>query len=248
MAVSDLWGSDAAERYDDPASPMFDPGLLDRTTRFLAELAADGPALELAIGTGRVAVPLAARGVRVSGIELSEPMIRRLRSKSTAADIPVVVGDMATATAPGEFALVYLVFNTISNLLTQDAQAACFANAARHLRPGGHFVVECWIPELRRLPPGQSAVPFDVSEGHLGFDVFDDLVAQRLTSHHFSREPDGDYRRSASHHRYVWPSELDLMARLAGMRLVRRVADWDGAPLTGEHRSAISVWQKPPRH
>lgn len=243
MVSSDVWGAEAAQRYDDPTDPMFDPGLLERTTAFLAELAGDGAALEFAVGTGRVAVPLAARGIRVSGIELSEPMIRQLRAKVCEAEIPVVQGDMATTQVDGEFTLVYLVFNTIANLLTQDEQVACFANAARHLRPGGHFVVECWIPELRSYPPGATGVPFDVSDSHVGLDTIEDLFDQRLTSHHFSREPDGSFLRSASRHRYVWPAELDLMARLAAMQLVRRVADWDGTPIGNETRSAISVWQ-----
>lgn len=244
MVSSDVWDAETARRYDDPDDAMFAPELLERTTAFLADLAGGGSALEFAIGTGRVAVPLAARGVRVSGIELSAPMVEQLRSKASADEIPVVQGDMATSRVSGEFDLVYLVFNTIANLLTQHEQVACFANAARHLRPGGHFVVECWIPELRQYPPGATAVPFDVSQQHLGFDTFDDLVSQRLTSHHFTREADGNYRRAASHHRYVWPSEMDLMAQLAGMRLVRRVADWDGSDLGQDSPSAISVWRR----
>lgn len=246
MVSSDLWSADTAARYDDPADPMFSAEVLGPTVDLLAELAGDGPALEFAIGTGRVAVPLAARGVSVTGIELSQPMIDQLRDKVDAATIPVVRGDMATARAPGagEFGLVYLVFNTISNLLTQDEQVECFANAARHLRPGGHFLVELGIPDLRRLPPGQVAVPFDVSESHLGFDTYR-LTEQLLTSHHVTPEPGGGHRRTESHHRYAWPAEMDLMARMAGMRLVRRIADWDGTPYTDDSRSAISVWQRP---
>jgi len=244
MVSSDVWDADRAARYDDPDDPMFSAEVLDPTVDLLAELAGGGPALEFAIGTGRVAVPLRARGVPVTGIELSEPMVAQLRTKAGPDDIPVVVGDMASTRVPGEFALVYLVFNTISNLLTQQEQVACFANAAAHLRPGGHFLVELGIPDLRSLPPGQAAYPFDVTDHHLGIDTYD-LLEQRLTSNHFTRDPDGRYRRVDSHHRYAWPAELDLMAQLAGMQLVRRVADWDGTPYAADSRSAISVWQRP---
>lgn len=244
MVSSDLWSAETAANYDQPDHPMFSAEVLDPTVDFLARLADGGRALEFALGTGRVAVPLAARGIEVSGIELSAPMIDQLRIKATADQIPCTQGDMATTTVPGEFGLVYLVFNTVANLLTQDEQVDCFANAARHLRVGGHFVIECWIPQLRSLPPGQLAVPFAVTDDHTGLDTYDDLVAQQLTSHHFTRQPDGTHRLTASHHRYVWPSELDLMARLAGLHLITRVADWDGSPFTGESRSAVSVWQK----
>jgi len=245
MVSSEVWGVEAAARYDDLDSPMFSPEVLGPTVDLLAALADGGPVLEFAIGTGRVAVPLADRGVPVTGIELSGPMITQLRGKVDEDRIPVVQGDMATTRAPGsgEFALVYLVFNTISNLLTQDEQVECFANAARHLRPGGHFLVELGLPDLRRLPPGQHAVPFEVSERHLGFDTYE-LVEQRLTSHHVTPDGDGAYRRTRSRHRYAWPAEMDLMARMAGMRLVRRVADWDGSPYTDDSRATISVWQR----
>lgn len=245
MVSSEVWGVEAAARYDDPDSPMFSPEVLGPTVDLLAALADGGPVLEFAIGTGRVAAPLADRGVAVTGIELSAPMIAQLRGKADDDRIPVVLGDMATARAPGagEFALVYLVFNTISNLLTQDEQVECFANAARHLRPGGHFLVELGLPDLRRLPPGQHAVPFEVSERHLGFDTYE-LVEQRLTSHHVNPDRDGAHRRTRSRHRYAWPAEMDLMARMAGMRLVRRVADWDGSPYTDDSRATISVWQR----
>ena len=246
MRQDEIWDAEAARRYDTPGTGMFDPDLLRHTVDHLAGLAGNGRALELAIGTGRVAIPLVERGVPVTGIELSEAMIDQLRRKVDETVIPVVVGDMATTRAPGDYTLVYLVFNTISNLLAQDEQVECFRNAARHLAPGGRFVVELNVPPLRFLPPGQVAVPFDVSERHLGFDTFD-LVEQILVSHHLTRDGDDDgrYRRDASRHRYAWPAELDLMARIAGLELERRVADWDGSPFTQDSTKHISVWRKP---
>jgi SAM-dependent methyltransferase len=244
MTSSDLWDQTTAQRYDRDSADMFAPNALDPAVELLAGLAGDGPALELAIGTGRVAVPLAARGVPVSGVELSEAMVAELRRKVDDATVPVVVGDMATTRVPGRFALVYLVFNTLGNLRTQDEQVECFRNAARHLVPGGRFVVEIGVPSLRLLPPGQVAVPFDVGERHLGFDTYD-LVTQRATSHHYSREADGSIRYSPHHFRYVWPAECDLMARLAGLELERRVADWSGGEFTSESRGHVSVWRKP---
>ncbi|GHA99154.1 methyltransferase [Streptomyces thermoviolaceus subsp. thermoviolaceus] len=245
MTSSELWSREAAERYDAEETGMFSAAVVGPTVDFLAGLAGDGPALEFAIGTGRVAVPLRRRGVPVTGIELSEHMAAVLRRKVDEETLPVVIGDMATTVVPGAFTLVYLVYNTISNLLTQDEQVECFRNAARHLLPGGRFVVELGVPPLRFLPPGQTAVPFDVSERHLGFDTIDP-VAQLLVSHHFTRDGDDDhYRREASRHRYAWPAELDLMARLAGLELERRVADWDGTPFTQESEKHISVWRKP---
>ncbi len=223
---------------------MTSAAVLGATVGFLAELAGDGRALEFAVGTGRVGVPLRKRGVPVTGIELSEHMAAVLRRKVDEDTLPVVLGDMATTVVPGEFSLVYLVYNTISNLLTQDEQVECFRNAARHLRPGGRFVIELGVPPLRFLPPGQAAVPFDVSERHLGFDTVD-TVEQLLVSHHFTRDgDDGRYRRGASRHRYAWPAELDLMARIAGLQPERRVADWDGSPFTQESPKHISVWRK----
>jgi len=244
MTSSDLWDQESAEAYDDSTSSMFDPAVLDPTLDFLAGVAGDGPALELAIGTGRVAVPLAARGVPVSGIELSEPMVAQLRQKVDEAAVPVVIGDMATTRVPGEFALVYLVFNTIGNLRLQEEQVACFRNAAAHLRPGGRFVIEVEVPPLRRLPPGSVAVPFDVSDEHLGFDTFD-LVTQQAVSHHYRSTGDGSYQYGAHHFRYVWPAELDLMAQLAGLELEERYADWACRPFTAESESHVSVWRKP---
>lgn len=244
MSSSDLWDDDTAERYDELSAEMFAPEVLDPAVDFLAALAGAGPALEFAIGTGRVAVPLAARGVRVSGIELSQPMVDRLRRKVSADEVPVVLGDMATATAAGSFALVYVVWNSIGNLRTQEEQVPCFQNAARHLAPGGRFVLELWVPGIRRFPPGQAAVPFEVTDRHVGFDTYD-MVSQRGTSHHYWRQDDGSTRYGASNFRYIWPAECDLMARLAGLELEQRVADWHGAPFTSDSENHVSVWRKP---
>ncbi|MFF4870580.1 class I SAM-dependent DNA methyltransferase [Streptomyces sp. NPDC090109] len=245
MTSSELWTRATADRYDAEETEMSSAAVLGPTLDFLADLAGDGRALEFAVGTGRVGVPLRERGVPVVGIELSEHMAAVLRRKADEDVLPVVIGDMATTTVPGGFALVYLVYNTLSNLLTQDEQVECFRNAARHLEPGGRFVVELGVPPLRSLPPGQVAVPFDVSERHLGFDTFD-LVEQVLVSHHFTRDgDDGRYRRGNSRHRYAWPAELDLMARIAGLDLERRVADWDGSPFVQDSAKHVSVWRKP---
>ncbi|MFJ3334412.1 class I SAM-dependent DNA methyltransferase [Streptomyces sp. NPDC086766] len=245
MTSSELWSRATAERYDAEEAEISSAAALGPMLDFLAELAGDGRALEFAIGTGRVGVPLRERGVPVAGIELSEPMAAVLRRKIDEETLPVTLGDMATTVVPGEFTLVYLVYNTITNLLTQDEQVECFRNAARHLAPGGRFVIELGVPPLRFLPPGQVAVPFDVSERHLGFDTFD-LVEQILVSHHLTLDgDDGRYRRDASRHRYAWPAELDLMARIAGLELERRVADWEGTPFAQDSAQHISVWRKP---
>jgi SAM-dependent methyltransferase len=244
MTSSDLWDEETAARYDESAADKFAPEVLDPTVGFLARLAGSGPALELAIGTGRVAIPLTARGVPVTGIELSEPMVAQLRRKVPEAELPVVVGDMATTRAPGEFTLVYLVWNSIGNLRTQEEQVECFRNAAQHLLPDGRFVIELWVPPIRRLPPGQLAVPFDIGERHLGFDTYD-LTTQQGTSHHYWPADDGTTRYGASNFRYIWPAECDLMARLAGLELEQRVADWDGSPFTADSESHVSVWRKP---
>ena len=239
-----LWTEDAAASYDASSAAMFAPEVLGPAVDFLAERAAGGAALELAVGTGRVALALADRGVPVHGVELSEPMAARLAAKPGADRVPVTIGDMATATAPGRFRLVYLVFNGITNLLTQDAQVACFANAARHLEPGGAFVCEVFVPQLRRLPPGEVAIPFDVSEEHLGFDRYD-VVEQRLVSYHYGTAPDGTITTGRSPHRYAWPAELDLMARMAGMTRTERGGDFAGSPFTAESPSHVSVWRTP---
>lgn len=244
MTSSDLWDEETAQRYDDGSAEMFAPGVLEPAVDFLARLAGSGPALEFAIGTGRVAIPLAARGVAVTGIELSRPMVDRLRDKIPEERLPVVVGDMATTTVPGQFSLVYLVWNSIGNLRTQDEQVQCFRNAARHLSPGGRFVIELWVPGIRRLPPGQTAVPFAVTGEHVGFDTYD-MVTQQGTSHHYHRLDDGSARYSYTNFRYIWPAECDLMARLAGLVPERRVADWSGAPFTSDSESHVSVWRKP---
>jgi len=209
---------------------------------FLAALAGDGGALELAIGTGRVALPLAERGVRVAGIELSPDMLAQLRAKPGADAIEVALGDMTTTRVDRSFRLVYLVFNTINNVTTQDAQVACFANAAAHLEPGGCFVIEVGVPDLQRLPPGQTAVPFTVRDDRLGFDTYD-VVTQEMWSHHHWRDGDA-WQALAMPFRYVWPSELDLMARLAGMRLRERWAGWRRELFAADSRSHVSVWEK----
>lgn len=209
---------------------------------FLAGLAGAGPALEMGIGTGRVALPLSRRGIAVHGIDLSQAMVDRLRAKPGGSAIPVTIGDFATTRVPGSFSLVYLVYNTITNLTTQEAQVACFRNAAAHLAPGGHFVIENYVPWLRRLPPGETIHPFDVTPTHLGFEEYD-FATQIAISHHHWLE-DGRVEASSVPFRYVWPSELDLMAALAGMTLRERWADWDRAPFTGESTSHVSVWAK----
>jgi SAM-dependent methyltransferase len=226
--VKNYFDEPVAARYDDGEGAQYDPEMIE----LLAELADDGAALEFAIGTGRVALPLAARGVRVHGIELSEPMAARLRAKTV--EISVTLGDMATTRVDEDFRLVYLVFNTIMNLTTQDAQIACFENAARHLEPGGRFVIEVGVPDLRRLPPGERLVAFS----EIGIDEYD-VATQGLISHHWR-----DGRTLSIPFRYVWPAELDLMARIAGMSLCDRWEDWDRSPFTSESRKHVSVWTK----
>lgn len=244
MTTSEVWGQQQAERYDANQTGMYAPEVLNPTVDFLADLAGSGAALEFAIGTGRVGVALAGRGVPVTGIELSEPMVAQLRQKVGAVELPVTIGDMATATIDGEFALVYLVFNTISNLRTQAEQVECFRNAARHLSPGGRFVIELWVPPMRRLAPGQLTVAMDVSDGHASFDTYD-LVTQQCISHHYDRDADGTIRYGSGGFRYVWPSECDLMAMVAGLELESRYADWHRSPFTSESDSHVSVWHKP---
>lgn len=222
---------------------MFSPEVVGPTVDFLADLAGAGAALEFAVGTGRIGLPLAARGVPVSGIELSAPMVDQLRRKPGGAEMPVMVGDMATTRVPGTFSLVFLVWNSISNLRTQDEQVECFRNAARHLMTGGRFVVELWVPELRRLPEGQSVAVGSHTPNHLVFDEFD-LVTQSCTSHHYHHNDDGTVRYDSGRFRYAWPAELDLMARLAGMTLESRFADWTRSPFDSESQSHVSVWRK----
>ena len=225
--MTNYFDEPVAARYDEGEGATYDPAMID----FLASLGE--PALEFAIGTGRVAVPLAGRGVPVQGIELSEAMAARLRAKT--GEIPVTMGDMTTTRVDGEFRLVYLVFNTIMNLTTQDAQVACFENAARHLQPGGCFVIEVGVPDLRRLPPGERLVAFSMT----GIDEYD-VATQGLISHHHQR----DGGTNSVPFRYVWPSELDLMARIAGMTLRERWENWERAPFTNESRKHVSVWER----
>jgi SAM-dependent methyltransferase len=245
MQQEKIWDVDAAQHYDTPGTGMFAPDVLRPTVDRLAELAGGGRAIEFAIGTGRVAIPLAERGVSVTGIELSRPMIDQLRTKADEATIPVIVGDMATTVAPGTYTLVYLVYNTISNLLTQAEQVECFRNAARHLTPGGRFVIELWVPELRKLPPGQQAVVCHSEPGYIGLDTYD-VVRQHVVSHHFRFDESRHAQLFRSPHRYVWPAELDLMAQLAGFELQARHGDWTGADFTAESRSHVSVYRIPP--
>jgi SAM-dependent methyltransferase len=232
-----------AERYETYWPNLFDRATVDPAVGFLADLAGSGAALELGVGTGRIAVPRRQRGVRVRGIELSPAMVSRLRTKPGADDIGVTIGDFATTRVDGTFELAYLVRNTIMNLTTQDEQVACFRNVASHLRPGGRFVIEVIVPALRRLPPGETIRAFTVTPTHLGFDEYVDLVAQISVSHHYWMV-DGSVETFSAPFRYVWPSELDLMARLAGMTLRERWRDWNRAPFTGDSPSHVSVWEK----
>jgi SAM-dependent methyltransferase len=247
MRQEEIWDAEAAESYDTPGTGMFAPDVLGPAVDRLASLAGSGRALEFAIGTGRVAVPLSERGVPVTGIELSPPMIERLRSKVDDATIPVIAGDMTTVRAPGEYTLVYLIYNTISNLLTQAEQVACFRNAARHLTPGGRFVIELWVPELRKLPPGQQALVFQSVPGYIGLDTYD-VLRQHVISHHFRFDDTRQARLFRSQHRYIWPAELDLMAQLAGFELETRHADWVNTEFTAESRSHVSVYRSPRDH
>jgi SAM-dependent methyltransferase len=243
--ASYVWGAEAAATYDAESPEMFSAALLDACVDVLASLAGDGPALEFAVGTGRVALPLSARGVPVSGIELSPSMADRLRAKPGADAVPVTIGDMTTARVGGAFSLVYLVFNTIENVTSQDEQVAVFANAAAHLAPGGRFAVEVEVPSLTGLPSGERGRVFDLSPGHVGIDTHDDPVGQLLSSHHWTLI-DGHWVQGSGQYRYVWPSELDLMARLAGLRLEHRWAGWDRSPFAADSASQVAVYRKPP--
>ena len=243
MDHADVWDEAAAAAYDAPGAGMFAPDLLAATVMHLKALAAGGAALEFAVGTGRVAIPLQAAGVPVSGIELSAPMVARLRAK-TGSGMPVVIGDMATARMPGQFTLVYLVYNTISNLLTQAEQIACFRNAARHLAPGGAFVIELWVPQLPPPPPAPQAVVGLSEPGYLLVDVFE-VATQQVVSHHVRFEGGGGVSLFRTPHRYVRPTELDLLAQIAGFQLERREADWQGRPFDATSRSHISVYRLP---
>lgn len=241
--LEDHFAGDVAARYDATLGAMGSPEVIERTVEVLAELAGAGAALEMAVGTGRVALPLAARGVPVSGIELSPDMVAQLRSKPGGDAIDVVIGDMTTTQVGGVFGLVYLLYNTIGNVETQDRQVACFANAAAHLAAGGCFVIEVGVPDLRRLVPGHDAVVFAHAPGYVGYDRYDDLVAQHAVSHHFVAGGTGGHE-ARTPFRFVWPSELDLMARLAGLALLHRWSDWNRAPFTAASTSHVSVWCK----
>lgn len=238
----DYFGPRVAATYDDDTADVSGPAVVGPMADLLAELAGGGRALELGIGTGRVALPLAARGVEVHGIDLSSAMVEQLRAKPGGAGIPVAIGDFATTRVDGAFSLVYLVYNTISNLTSQDAQVACFANAAAHLAPGGRFLIEVGIPDLRRLPPGQNAVPFRITPTKWGFDTYD-VATQSMISHHIE-VANGRGRYTAIPFRYAWPAEMDLMARLAGMRLRDRWAGWRREAFTSESTKHVSVWEK----
>jgi SAM-dependent methyltransferase len=240
----DLFAGAVAERYDADLGDWGDPAVVASTVDFLAALAAGGAALELGIGTGRIALPLAEHGVRVHGIDLSPDMVARLRAKPGGAELPVTIGDFSATVVGRTFSLVYVVFNTILNLTTQDAQVACFENAAAHLEPGGCFVVEVGMPQLQKLPAGQTIHPFFYeSPTRFGFDEYD-VANQGLISHHYA-EREGTFGPWSIPFRYVWPSELDLMARLAGMRRRERWSGWRREPFTSETEKLVGVWEKP---
>jgi SAM-dependent methyltransferase len=244
LGADGYFDEQVAARYDESVADMFEPAGVDAAVDFIAACAGTGRALELGIGTGRIALPLAQRGVPVDGIELSRAMVARLRAKPGGADIAVTIGDFSATTVEGPFSVVYLVFNTIVNLTTQSDQVACFRNVAAHLDPGGCFVVEVDVPELRLLPPGETFRVFHASEARWGIDEYD-VANQGLISHHLEIV-DGQVERFTVPFRYVWPAELDLMAQLAGMRLRERWSSWYREPFTSDSRTHISVWEKPP--
>jgi SAM-dependent methyltransferase len=239
----DYFGERVASRYDESSADLFEPAVVDPVVEFLAGLAGRGAALEFGIGTGRIALPLARRGIPVHGIDLSEAMVARLRAKPGAEQIGVTIGDFATTAVEGRFSVAYLVFNTIMNLTSQEEQAACFQNVAAHLAPGGCFVIEVMVPALQRLPPGETVRAFTVTATRLGFDEYD-VASQGLVSHHYSLV-DGRLEVASMPFRYVWPSELDLMARLAGMTLRERWSGWKREPFTSDSTGHVSVWEKP---
>jgi SAM-dependent methyltransferase len=243
VADQGYFGERVAARYDDASWSMFDPAVVGPAVDMLAELAGEGAALEFAIGTGRIALPLAERGVRVVGIDNSAAMLVRLREKPGAERVEALVGDMATTRVDGEFSLVYLVFNTIFNLTSQDGQVACFENAAAHLPSGGRFVIEARVPELQRLPLGQTVLPWRADPEGMSYYVYD-VVTQRLSGQHYHLV-DGRVEASPTEMRYAWPAELDLMGRVAGMRLEDRWAGWGREPFTGLSPAHVSVYRKP---
>ena len=243
MDEDGYFGERVAAKYDESAAEMFHPEVVDPVVDFLADIAGSGRALELGIGTGRIALPLARRGVAVHGIELSRAMVARLRAKPGGAEIGITIGDFATAAVDGTFSVAYVVFNTIANLTTQAAQVACFRNVAAHLEPRGCFVVELLVPELQRLPPGETLRVFHASPTHWGIDEFD-VANQALTSHHFNLV-DGHFELQSLPFRYAWPAELDLMAQLGGLSLRERWSSWKRDPFTSDSPKHISVWDKP---
>jgi len=240
--AEEYFGERVAADYDEHSAVMFDPAVLEPAVATLAELAGEGPALEFAIGTGRIALPLAERGVTVKGIDSSDAMLEQLRAKPGAERVEALVGDMAATRVDGEFSLVYLVFNTIFNLTTQDGQVACFENAAVHLRPGGRFVIEARVPELQRLPLGQTVLPWRADPEALSYYVYD-VVTQRLSGRHY-HFTEGRVQPSPIEMRYAWPAELDLMARLGGLRLEHRWGGWGREPFTHLSPAHVSVYVK----
>ena len=231
-----------ASSYEAKWPELFQPSAIDPVVDFLAGLAGAGAALELGIGTGRIALPLARRGVRVHGIDLSPDMVAELRARPGAEAVGVTVGDFATTRVGGSFRLAYLVRNTIMNLTSQDDQVACFQNVAAHLEVGGHFVIEVGVPALRRLPPGETVRAFTVTPAHLGLEEYD-VATQIAFSHHWW-VTEGEVETLSAPFRYVWPSELDLMARIAGMRLRERWSGWRREPFTSDSGQHVSVWEK----
>lgn len=238
-----VWREEVADAYDTVSAQMFDPAVLDPAVDLLAELARGGPALEFAVGTGRVALPLSARGLVVAGIELSPHMAARLRAKPGGGDVYVTIGDMSSTQVPGRYRLVYLVWNGIMNVTTQDEQVSVFTNAASHLERGGCFVLEVAVPQLRKVPEGEVGRVFTFEPDHVGIDTFDDLVGQIAWSHHWI-SIDGRLFHDAAPYRYVWPSELDLMARIAGLRLRDRWAGWKREPFRSESGIQVAVFEK----
>lgn len=238
-----IWDREQAGVYDKIYRAQFEPSVLGPMVDLLAAEARGGPALEFAVGTGRVALPLSARGVAVQGIELSPHMAGQMLGKPGADAVPVTIGDMTTTRLAATFRLVYLVANAIMNVTTQEDQLAVFANAAAHLEPGGCFAVSVIVPQLRRMPRGETARVFTLDPDHVGIETFDDPVGQIAWSHHWV-EVDGHLHRHSAPYRYVWPSELDLMARLAGFRLRDRWAGWDRAAFTADSPGQVAVFEK----
>lgn len=243
VTSSDVWDEATAATYDEDMASEFAPEVVDPAVDYLYRLAEGGPVLEFAIGTGRIGVPLARRRTAVTGIELSAPMVAQLRLQMNEQMLPVAIGDMARTIVPGRFSLVFLVFNSISNLRTQGEQVECFRNAARHLRPGGRFVIELWVPNIQDLAPGSNAVASQVRDGYAAFDTYD-IATQDCTSQSFSRMADGSTRHDIGRFRYLWPAECDLMAKLAGLTLETRMSDWHGSDFNASSSKHISVWRK----